>query len=116
MNNLIQKIREFARERDWEKFHSPKNLSMALSVEVGEIVEIFQWMTEEQSRNLSQEKLEELKEEIGDVMIYLTNLADKFGIDPLQAAVEKVEINKRKYPLDLVRGRSEKYTEYFKKR
>ncbi len=112
MKELIQKLKEFTEERDWEKFHSPKNLSMALSVEVGEIVEIFQWMTQDQSGNLRPEKLEQLKEEIGDVMIYLTSLADKFGIDPLEAAKQKVEINKRKYPEDIVKGRSEKYTEY----
>jgi NTP pyrophosphatase (non-canonical NTP hydrolase) len=112
MDDLIQKLRDFVRERDWEQFHSPKNLAMALSVEVAEVVEMFQWMTEEQSRNLSPEKLSELKEEIGDVMIYLTNLADKFGINPVEAAKEKIEINNRKYPADKVKGKSQKYNEY----
>lgn len=112
MDDLIQKLRDFVRERDWEQFHSPKNLAMALSVEVAEVVEMFQWMTEEQSRNLSPEKLSELKEEIGDVMIYLTNLADKFGINPVEAANEKIEINNRKYPADKVKGKSQKYNEY----
>ena len=112
MDDLIQKLRDFVRERDWEQFHSPKNLAMALSVEVAEIVEMFQWMTEEQSRNLNPEKLSELKEEIGDVMIYLTNLADKFGINPVEAAKEKIEINNRKYPADKVKGKSQKYNEY----
>ena len=112
MDDLIQKLRDFVRERDWEQFHSPKNLAMALSVEVAEIVEMFQWMTEEQSRNLNPEKLSELKEEIGDVMIYLTNLADKFWINPVEAAKEKIEINNRKYPADKVKGKSQKYNEY----
>lgn len=112
MDDLIQKLRDFVRERDWEQFHSPKNLAMALSVEVAEIVEMFQWMTEEQSRNLSPEKLSELKKEIGDVMIYLANLADKFRINPVEAANEKIEINNRKYPADKVKGKSQKYNEY----
>jgi len=85
---------------------------MALSAEVAEIVEHFQWLTEEQSRNLPPEKLTELREEIGDVMIYLTDLAEKLGIDPVEAAKAKVEINGRKYPAALVKGRAAKYTEY----
>ncbi|GAB4410371.1 MAG: nucleotide pyrophosphohydrolase [Thermodesulfovibrionales bacterium] len=112
MEELIHKLRAFAKERDWEQFHSPKNLAMALSVEVAEIVEIFQWMTEEESVSLTPEKLQELKEEIGDVMIYLTKLADKFGIDLVDAAKKKVEINKKKYPAEVVRGKSAKYDEY----
>ncbi len=112
MRGLIKRLREFAAERDWEKFHSPKNLAMALSVEVAEIVELFQWLTDEESRALSPEKTAELREEIGDVLIYLSALADKFGIDPLEAAREKVEINERKYPARKARGRAEKYTKY----
>ena len=111
MNELILKLREFAKERDWEQFHSPKNLSMALSVEVAEILEIFQWLTEDESRNLDHKKLEKVKEEIADVMIFLTMLSDKFGIDPIAAAKEKIEINKGKYPVKLSKGKSEKYTE-----
>lgn len=112
MDDLIHRLRVFAEERDWEQFHSPKNLAMALSVEAAEIVEIFQWMTEDQSKDLSAEKIRELKEEIGDVMIYLTKLADKFGINPLDAAKEKIEINEKKYPAEAVRGKSKKYNEY----
>jgi dCTP diphosphatase len=77
MKDLVRSIKRFIFERDWEQFHSPKNLAMALSVEVSEIVEHFQWLTEEQSRNLPPEKLVEVREEIGDVMIYLVELADK---------------------------------------
>src|SRR5215204_6216762 len=77
------------------QFHSPKNLAMALSVEVAEIVEHFQWLSEEQSRNLPPEKLAEIGEEIGDVMIYLTELAEKLGIDPVEAAKGKVDVNSK---------------------
>ncbi len=85
---------------------------MALSVEASEIVEHFQWLTEEQSRNLPPEKLAEVREEIGDVMIYLTELADKLGIDPVEAAKAKLEINGKKYPAAVVRGKASKYTDY----
>ncbi len=112
MNNLRDTIKAFIEEQDWEQFHSPKNLAMALSVEVAEVVEHFQWLTEEQSRNLPPEKLAEVRQEIGDVMIYLTELADKLGIDPVEAAKAKVEINGQKYPADLVKGKATKYTEY----
>ncbi len=112
MEELTKKLRVFAKKRDWDRFHSPKNLAMALSVEVAEIVELFQWMTEKQSKNLSKEKIEELKEEIGDVMIYLAKLADKFGIDVIDAAEKKLRINEKKYPAKAVRGKSKKYNEY----
>jgi dCTP diphosphatase len=112
MENLVKELREFAKERDWEQFHSPKNLAMALVVEAAEIVEHFQWLTQEQSRSLPPDKLEEIKEEIADVMIFLTNLADKLGIDPIEVAREKIEKNKRNYPADKVRGKALKYTEY----
>ena len=112
MKDLISELRAFAKERDWEQFHSPKNLAMALSVEVAEIVEIFQWLTQEESRNLDFKKKEKMKEEIGDVMIFLANLADKLDIDPVEAAREKLKKNRMKYPADLVKGKANKYTEY----
>jgi len=112
MKELIRELREFAKERDWEQFHSPKNLAMALSVEVAEIVEIFQWLSQEESKKLTPAKVEKVKQEIGDVMIFLTNLADKLGIDPLEAAREKIVINRLKYPATLVKGKANKYTEY----
>ena len=112
MEDLRSSIGEFIAERDWEQFHSPKNLAMALSVEVAEIVEHFQWLTEEQSKNLPPETLAEIRQEIGDVMIYLTELADKLGIDPVEAAKAKVVINGQKYPAELVQGKASKYTEY----
>lgn len=112
MQELVKRLRLFAEERDWEQFHSPKNLAMALSVEVAEIVEHFQWLTEEESRGLGEDKRAALADEIGDVMIYLANLSDKLGIDPLRAAREKLEKNEKKYPARLVKGKSQKYTEY----
>ena len=112
MTDLGDAIKAFIEERDWEQFHSPKNLAMALSVEVSEIVEHFQWLTQEQSCSLPAGKLAEVREEIGDVMIYLTELADKLGIDPVEAARAKLRINEEKYPAALVRGRASKYTEY----
>ena len=85
---------------------------MAFSVEVAEIAEHFQWLTEQQSKNLPPEKLARIKEEIGDAVIFLLNLSDKLGIDPLKAAEEKLRINEEKYPADKVKGKNSKYTEY----
>lgn len=112
MNELIESLRKFAEERDWEQFHSPKNLSMALTVEAGELMEHMQWLTEEESRNLSPEKMRKVEEEIGDVLIYLVRLADKLGIDPLDAAHRKLKKNAAKYPVEEARGNALKYTEF----
>jgi dCTP diphosphatase len=112
MENLIKKLRDFANERDWEQFHSPKNLSMALAVEVAEILEIFQWLTEDQSRNLDPETLNKVKEEIGDIQIYLARLSDQLGLSPLEAAREKLKRNQKKYPPEKARGSAKKYTEF----
>ena len=112
MQELIKKLRVFAKERDWEQFHSPKNLSMALAVEIAEIMEHFQWLTEEQSCNLDQKTLEKVKEEIGDTQIYLARLADQLGIDPIVAANEKLAKNAVKYPVEKARGSAKKYTEF----
>ena len=84
---------------------------MALSVEVAELVEHFQWLTEEQSYIKDPEKLEEIKQEIGDVLIYLTWLSDKLGIDPLKAAKDKLQINHKKYPVEMAKGNAKKYNE-----
>ena len=114
LKTLIEKIRRFNTERDWEKFHSPKNLAMAFNVEVAEIAEHFQWLTEEQSNKLQPEKIARITEEIGDATIYLLNLSDKLGIDPLKAAEDKLRINEKKYPAEKVKGKHSKYTEYEK--
>ena len=104
LDELRLRLREFARARDWEQFHSPKNLSMALIVEAAELVEHFQWLSEAQSHALAPEKLREVEEEIADVLIYLTRLADLLGVDLLQAAERKIALNEHKYPADKVRG------------
>lgn len=111
MKELIRQVRDFARKRDWEKFHSPKNLVMALSVEVAEITEHFQWLTQAQSNNLSREKLAGIEAEIGDVLIYLIRLADCIGIDPVEAARKKMQLNEQKYPVEKARGTAAKYTD-----
>lgn len=112
MDDLAKKLRDFAKERDWQKFHTPKNLAMALSVEVAELVENFQWLTADQSAQPDEKKLKDIADEIGDTLIYLVMLADKLGIDPLEAARAKIEKNRAKYPAGKVRGKSDKYTEY----
>jgi NTP pyrophosphatase (non-canonical NTP hydrolase) len=109
MKNLIKQLRTFAQERDWGQFHSPKNLAMALSVEVAELVEHFQWLTQAQSNIKDPKKLEEITQEIGDILIYLTMLSDKLGIDPIRAAKDKIKINNKKYPADMVKGKARKY-------
>ena len=108
MQELIKKIRKFRDARDWDQYHSPKNLAMALSVEVSELCEHFQWLTQKESRSISDDQLEKIRDEIGDIMIYLANLAEKLGIDPLAAAHEKIEKNKIKYPAHKVRGKANK--------
>ena len=111
LDNLKKCLRVFAEERDWDQFHSPKNLAMALVVETSELLEHFQWLTQEQSFGLPPEKLQKVGEEIGDILIYLTRLADKLGVDPLEAASRKLEVNREKYPADKAKGSAKKYTE-----
>ena len=108
---LQKALREFARERDWEQFHSPKNLATALSVEAAELLEHFQWLTDEQSRTLDEAKRTAVGEELADVLLYLLQLADKLDIDLLQAAERKLRLNAEKYPAERARGRSDKYNE-----
>ena len=109
---LIQRIRQFARDRDWEQFHSPKNLAMGVSVEAAELLEIFQWLTEEESKNLDSTQHGRVEEEIADVAVYLLKLADSLGIDLLDAIDRKLTKNEIKYPAELVRGSAKKYSEY----
>ncbi len=111
LNILKQRLRKFAEARDWDQFHSPKNLSMALSAEVAEITEYFQWLTEEQSKNLPQNKLDEVETELADTLIYLIRLADKLDVDLLAAAISKIELNEKKYPVEKAKGNAKKYTE-----
>ena len=105
---LRDKLREFAKARDWHLFHSPKNISMALMVEVAEIMEHFQWLTEEQSGNLAAEDKAAVADELADVLLYLVQLSDKLGVDLREAALQKLEKNALKYPAELVRGSAKK--------
>ncbi|MDH5387076.1 MAG: nucleotide pyrophosphohydrolase [Gammaproteobacteria bacterium] len=112
LEQLRQKIRDFAAARDWDQFHSPKNLSMAMIVEAAELVEHFQWLTEEQSHSLPDDKRDEVENELADIFLYLIRIADKLDIDLLNAANNKIKINAEKYPADKVRGSAKKYNEY----
>ena len=111
LDELRRQVRDFVTARDWDQFHSPKNLAMALSVEASELLEIFQWLTEEQSRNLSPEARAAASDEIADVLIYLIRVSEKLEIDPIDAAHRKLAANERKYPVDKARGNSKKYNE-----
>jgi len=107
IKEIQDKLARFAEERDWNQFHSPKNLAMALTSEVGELNELFQWLTEEQSNNVDNN---EVRQEIADIFIYLLRLADKLEIDIEEAVKEKIEINAKKYPIDLAKGNAIKYS------
>ena len=112
LHSLTEALRQFSGERDWDQFNSPKNLACALSVEAAELLEHFQWMSEEQSRQLAPEKLRAVSLEAADVLLYLLSLADKLGIDLIDAARQKLTLNAEKYPVELARGTSKKYTEF----
>jgi dCTP diphosphatase len=112
LKHLQQQLQDFADERDWDQFHSPKNLSMALSVEASELVECFQWLTEEQSQNLSPKQYQAVVDEMADVQVYLLRLATKLDVNILEAVEQKMVKNAAKYPAELVKGSAKKYTEY----
>lgn len=112
LEQLRMRIAEFARDRDWDQFHSPKNLAMALIVEAGELVEQFQWLKQSESHELKGEKLRAVEDELADIMVYLVRIADRLDIDLMAAANRKMDSNGAKYPADKVRGSSKKYTEY----
>lgn len=111
LRDLTLLLEQFATEREWQPFHSPKNLASALVVEAGELLEHFQWLTEAQSREVSVEKREFIASEIADVLLYLIQLSNALGIDPIAAAQSKVRANALKYPVDKARGSSKKYDE-----
>ncbi len=108
---LRDRLRAFAAARDWEQFHAPKNLAIALSVEAAELLEHFQWVSEEGSRAMPADKLAAIDEEVADVFLYLIRLADVLQIDLVRAAERKIERNAQKYPVDKARGTARKYTE-----
>ncbi len=109
LETIKKRLREFAKERDWDQFHSPKNFSMALIVECAELVEHFQWLTDEQSKRLSEDTLDEVSLEMADIMIYLIRLADKLDIDLIETVNRKMELNAIKYPIDKSKGLATKY-------
>jgi len=107
--DLTRALREFARERDWEKFHAPKNLAMGLVIEAAEVAEHFQWLEPGESAALPEATKAQVAHEIGDTLLYLLRLADVLGIDPLAAAAAKMRINAERYPIDKAYGRATKY-------
>lgn len=109
LQDLTDRLRDFADERDWNQFHSPKNLAMALVAEAGELAEVFQWLTEAQSQALSAEQHAHAEQEMADVLLYLLRLADKLGVNLLDAATRKMQVNARKYPVATARGHARKY-------
>ena len=111
LEHLRTRLREFATEREWGPYHSPKNLAMALAAESGELLEVFQWLTEAESRALAPAARAAAAEEMADVLLYLVRLADELGVDLVDAAKRKLAINAEKYPVDKARGSSRKYTE-----
>jgi len=115
LDALRDRLRAFVRERDWEQFHSPKNLAMAMIVEAAELVEHFQWATEQESRSLAPDKRAEVEQEVADTFIYLLRLSDVLDIDLIAAAHHKMDRNAQKYPADQARGRNDKYTAYQKR-
>jgi NTP pyrophosphatase (non-canonical NTP hydrolase) len=110
---LQQKVDEFSLQRDWEKFHTPKNLTMALTIEAAELMEIFQWQEGADGiAGLSDKKRLAVEHEVADIFIYLLRFCSVSGIDLLKAAEDKLKLNAEKYPAELVKGKSKKYTEY----
>lgn len=109
IETIKNKLADFAAQRDWQQFHSPKNLAMALTVEAAELLELFQWLSEEQSSNLDDADRRRAREELADIQIYLIRLADRLGVDLEQAVQDKLRINEEKYPVELARGNATKY-------
>jgi NTP pyrophosphatase (non-canonical NTP hydrolase) len=105
---LRDRLRLFAVDRNWDQFHSPKNLAMALIAEAGELVEPFQWLTDEQSKSLNSHQLSQVQDEVADVFIYLVRLADKLGIDLIESANKKIDLNNERYPVSEAYGNAEK--------
>ena len=112
LTKLTSKLKDFAVRRDWEQFHSPKNLAMALSGEAGELLEHFQWLTEQQSQQIEANKKQEVAYEMADILIYLLRLSERLDIDLVAAAYEKMAINEQRYPADKVKGDFRRAEEY----
>jgi len=112
LRHLNERLLAFARERDWEQFHSPKNLSMALIAECAELVEHFQWLSQEESQALAPEKHEQVAMELADILIYLVRIAERLDIDLVEAANRKIDINRQRYPKERVYGDARRADEY----
>ncbi len=112
LDALTARVNNFVTERDWAQFHSPKNLAMAMIVEAGEVVEHFQWMTEQQSRHLDEQTKEQVGQELSDTFVYLLRIAEVCGIDLIEAANKKIDLNAQKYPVEKCKGSNAKYTSY----
>jgi dCTP diphosphatase len=112
MDDIRDQLRVFAEKRNWDQFHSPKNLVMALMSELGELAEHFQWLTEPASFNLADDKRAQVEDELADIFIYVVRLSDKLNVDLIKAARRKIAKNEIKYPANKVRGSSKKYTDY----
>lgn len=112
LDQLKDKLQQFVDARDWAQFHSPKNLAMAMIVEAAELVEHFQWDTLEESHDLTPEKREKVSHELADTFVYLLRISQVLGIDLIEAAIQKIELNGQKYPVDKARGSNAKYTKY----
>ena len=111
IKQIQEQLSGFASDRDWEQFHTPKNLTMALSVEASELVEIFQWLTPEQSSNLNDKQMNAVNEEVADVAIYLLRLCDVLNINLSDVVENKIKVNGEKYPVDLSKGNAKKYNQ-----
>lgn len=111
IEDIRKQLADFAKERDWDQFHSPKNLTMGLASEAAELLEIFQWLTEEQSKDIvkNEKEMALVREEIADVFIYLVRIADKLGIDIEKEVNKKMRVNEKKYPIELSKGNATKY-------
>jgi dCTP diphosphatase len=111
LEKLRDELRRFAADREWDQFHTPKNLAIALSVEAAELLEHFQWLTPEESQHLTTERVEGVRLEMADILLYLVRLADRLGVDLAASAFDKIAINAKKYPVALAKGSAKKYTE-----
>jgi NTP pyrophosphatase (non-canonical NTP hydrolase) len=112
LDDLTRRLRDFAAEREWDRFHTPKNLAMALTGEAGELAAEFQWLTTEESLAPEAARLERVRQEAADVLLYLARLADKLGFDLIEAAQAKMALNAQRYPPHQARGNARKYTEF----
>lgn len=112
LQDLKDRMAIFVRERDWEQFHTPKNLAMSIAIEAAELMEHFQWLSVDDSKDLDPERLVDIGEELADIIIYSLSLSNSLSLDLSQTVIAKMEKNSRKYPTEKVKGKSHKYTYY----